>query len=78
MKNCREVAEALFAFVEGVLEKAHCDGLSEHICRCPPCAALVETYRVTIRLTRRLPPAPMPPELVVRLSETVTKAAREA
>jgi hypothetical protein len=34
---------------------------------CPPCVVYVETYQATVRLTRRLPDAPPPPQVLHKL-----------
>jgi len=48
----------------------------EHLCRCPPCVTYVETYQVTVRLTRKLPRPALPPDLEQRL-RAVLERARE-
>jgi hypothetical protein len=65
--TCRELAELLFEYTQGELDPALCEHISRHLSDCPPCLAYMESYRITIQLTRRLPPAPMPPELAQRL-----------
>jgi anti-sigma factor RsiW len=65
--NCRQLAELLIDFVSGECcpeIRAH---IEEHLRRCPPCVVYVETYRLTIQMTRKLPPVPMPPQLAARL-----------
>src|SRR5262249_15902750 len=47
--------------------------LDGHLGVYPPCAALVETYRATVLLARRLPPIPMPPEALARLRQALTQ-----
>ncbi len=65
--DCRRLAELLFDFVSGELDDAGRAWLEEHMRECPPCVVHVETYRVTVRLTRALPPAALPPETERRL-----------
>lgn len=65
--NCRELAELLLDYVTGELSEEHSRLINEHLGCCPPCVTFLETYQVTIKLTRRLPPAPLPPELKKRL-----------
>jgi hypothetical protein len=69
--NCRELAELLIDYVQGELEPGLCEHISHHLTVCPLCEAFVSTYRITIQLTRRLPAAPMPPELAARLEEAM-------
>ena len=43
----------------------------------PIAAVPVETYRLTIQLTRKLPPVPMPPQLVERLKRVMEAECRK-
>ena len=65
--TCREVSEALIDYVAGELPAEVLDHLRRHLELCPPCVTYLETYQVTIRMTRTLPDAPPPPELLERL-----------
>jgi len=71
--DCCGLAEMLFDYVSGDLPDDQLTLLEEHLRRCPPCLVYVETYRVTIRLSRRLPERPMPPDLVQRLKSVLAK-----
>jgi hypothetical protein len=61
------MAEVLLDYVTGDLPPELCDLIRTHLCLCPPCVAYLETYQVTIRLSRQLPAAPPPPQLLERL-----------
>jgi len=74
MSTCRELAESLYELVSGEVAPERRTQLDRHLCHCPPCAALVETYQFTIRLVRKLPAAPMPPGLLARLERAVESA----
>jgi anti-sigma factor RsiW len=67
MITCRELADCLCDLVAGELPPPRRADVEQHLRVCPPCVALLESYQVTIRLARQLPPAPMPPRLVSRL-----------
>jgi len=69
--TCRELDELLFEYIQGELDSDLCQHISRHLSDCRPCVDYVETYRVTIQLTRRLPTAPLPPELAERLQEAL-------
>lgn len=71
MITCRELADALDDLVAGELPPARREVIEQHLHRCPPCVDLLEGYRLTIRLTRQLPPLPMSAELVARLQAAV-------
>lgn len=75
--NCRQLIELLLDFVAGELPPEHCHTVEQHLHCCPPCAAYLETYRLTIRLTRRLPCAPIPPELERRLRAALAEIRPE-
>jgi anti-sigma factor RsiW len=66
--TCRELAEHLLEYVAGELAADQRAYLEEHLRDCPPCVVYLETYELTIRITRRLPPCePLPPDLEQRL-----------
>ena len=65
--TCRKLAEVLLEYVAGELPPEQCDHIRRHLCECPPCVAYLETYELTIKLTRQLPPAPVPPQLLERV-----------
>jgi anti-sigma factor RsiW len=65
--TCRECAELLLEFLEGELNAEHCARIRRHLEDCPPCAIYIETYQITIRLTRQLPCGPLPPDVEQRL-----------
>jgi anti-sigma factor RsiW len=67
MITCRELVELLCDFVCDELSSEQRHMVEQHLCNCPPCVVYLETYQVTIRLTRQLPPAPMPDALIERL-----------
>jgi anti-sigma factor RsiW len=74
MSTCRELAETLYEFVAGEIAPHRHTELHQHLARCPPCAALVQTYRHTICLARGLRPTPMPPGLLSRLERALEGA----
>ena len=69
--TCRELDELLFEYIQGELDADLCQHISKHLTLCPHCVAYLESYRITIQLTRRLPAAPVPPELAERLQEAL-------
>jgi anti-sigma factor RsiW len=71
--DCRQLADLLYDFVSGELPDDRLALLEEHLRLCPPCLVYVETYRVTIRLTRKLPPVPMPADCERRLREVLAR-----
>jgi anti-sigma factor RsiW len=65
--TCRELAELLIDFVAGELPPEHHQRVEHHLECCPPCLTYLETYRMTIQVTRNLPCQPIPPELIEKL-----------
>lgn len=75
--NCRDVAELLIDFVSGELADEHRAHVELHLQCCPPCVTFIETYRLTIQLTRRLPCQQLPPELAQRLWAALQTGLKE-
>ena len=75
--NCRQLTELLIDFVSGELADELRVHIEEHLHACPPCVIYVETYRLTIQMTRKLPPVPMPPQLMERLKRVVETQCRQ-
>jgi hypothetical protein len=67
MMTCRECAELLLEFLNGELDGDLCERLQRHLEACPPCVTFVETYRITIAMTRKLPCGELPPDVAERL-----------
>jgi len=65
--TCRELADSLDDYLADDLPPERRRALAEHLGVCPPCVALMESYQLTIRLARQLPPASLPPGLLSRL-----------
>jgi anti-sigma factor RsiW len=73
MMTCRELAELLLDFVANELTEDQVTRIKEHLDRCPPCVALLATYRLTIHLTRQLPCKPLPVPCEQRLRAAVAE-----
>ena len=69
--TCREMIELLLDYCNEELDSALCQQLREHLDTCPPCVTYLETYQITIRVSRQLPPAPMPEHLMRRLQDAL-------
>lgn len=76
MITCRELAELLIDFLGDELPADHRRLIEEHLCGCTPCVTFVETYQITIRLTRKLPRPDLPAEFAQRLRRVLEHAAR--
>lgn len=71
MMNCRELTELLLDFIANELTREQAQRIQDHLDDCPPCVIILETYRVTIQLTRQLPCKPLPPSCEQRLRAAV-------
>lgn len=75
--KCRELAELLVDYIAGEVDPNLAQHIKEHLCECPPCVRFVDTYQVTVKLTRKLPMVAMPVELLQRLRQAVVEAQQE-
>lgn len=71
MMTCRELAEMLIDFVSGEMPPECRLRCEEHLRRCQNCDVYVQTYRVTICLSKQLPKQTLPPEVVDRLKASL-------
>jgi len=65
--TCRELSDILCDYVAGELTEEYCVSIRHHLEICPECLHFVETYQLTIQITRRLPPAPCPEHVIERV-----------
>ncbi len=71
--DCRQLCELLFDYVNDDLSEERRAVLEAHLKVCPPCVVHLETYRITITLSRKLPCRPMSPECERRLREALAR-----
>jgi anti-sigma factor RsiW len=74
--TCRQLAETLLEYLCGDLPPEQCDHIRRHLCECPPCAVYLETYELTIKLSRQLPAAPVPPQLLERVRAALAEGGQ--
>lgn len=77
MMTCRQCAELLLEFLGGELDAELCQRMREHLGNCPCCVTYVQTYQITIQLTRQLPCSELPPDVARRLLDGIRKCAEE-
>jgi len=78
MMTCSELAGLLDDYVGRELAEERRATADGHLARCPSCVALLESYQITIQLTRRLPCHPLPSPLVVRLEALLSHLPAES
>jgi anti-sigma factor RsiW len=71
--DCTQLADLLLDYVSGELPEDRRELLETHLKACPPCYIHVQTYKVTITLTRKLPCRELPAEVERRLREAVAR-----
>jgi anti-sigma factor RsiW len=71
--DCSQLADLVFDFVAGDLPDDRRELLEAHLEACPPCTVHVQTYRVTITLSRKLPCRALPPEVEQRLRDVLAR-----
>jgi DNA-directed RNA polymerase specialized sigma24 family protein len=76
MLTCREFSELLLAFVAGELTEEDVQRIKDHLNICPPCVVILNTYRLTIQLTRQLPPSPWTPAREQRLLAALSQQSQ--
>jgi anti-sigma factor RsiW len=75
--TCRDLAELLIDYVADELPAEQAEHIRQHLADCSHCVCYIETYRLTIRLTRQLPAVEPPQELLERLRAAVEQNDRE-
>ena len=69
--TCREFAELLDDFVSGDLPADKRQLADGHLQECPPCIVFLNTYQLTILISRKLPSIPLPAALEGRLRTAI-------
>src|SRR5262249_13864043 len=76
--NCHDLVDRLIDYVSGELSADEIEDIRRHLDTCPPGVYYVETYQLTIKLTRRRPGEPAPPTLLARLRAAAQQPESEA
>ena len=74
MLTCRQIAELLYEYLTGEMPAERARELEMHLTGCVDCYRYLDQYRKVIALGQKLPPEPMPDELVRRLRSMVGPA----
>jgi anti-sigma factor RsiW len=75
--DCRQLCDLVFEYVSGELSADRRELLEAHLKVCPPCVIYVETYRLTISLSRKLCCRSLSPECEKRLRDALARECRE-
>lgn len=66
---CQQVVEMISDYLEGALPASERRRLDHHLAGCPHCSAYLAQMRETLRLTGRLVPADLSPEMQREFSD---------
>ncbi len=66
---CRQIVEMVTDYLEGVLSRRDRRRFEHHLAGCPHCTAYLAQMRATLRLTGRLVPEDLSPEMQQELGE---------
>jgi anti-sigma factor RsiW len=66
---CQQVVELVTAYLEGALSRSERRRLEKHLAGCPHCTEYLAQIRETIRLTGRLTPEDLTPQMRSDLTE---------
>jgi anti-sigma factor RsiW len=71
--TCREMVELLLDFLDNSLPPEQRAELEHHLRACPPCIAFIESYKLTVQVTRKVcsRPQELPPHLACRLRDAL-------
>ena len=75
--HCHQLQQLLVDYLDGEMDRKTRRDLEEHLKDCIPCQQFIETYKTTIKITKKVEPAEMPLELKDRLRTFIKKIATE-
>ncbi len=75
--NCGAVIRELSAYLDGELDGSVRAELERHLEHCEDCRIVVDTTRLTIRITCDSKPVPLPAEVRDRLHAALAKRLRQ-
>ncbi len=72
--TCRELVDLILDYIDEALEADRKDLFDVHLTGCKNCVVYVETYRLTVKVSRALPKCgPVPPTLEQRFKAALAK-----
>jgi len=75
--HCHQVQQLLVDYLDGDLDRKTSRDLEDHLKDCVPCRQFIDTYKTTIKITKKVEPAEIPIELKDRLKSFIRKIATE-
>lgn len=69
--HCGEVLADLTEHLDGRLRLDRAERIDEHLTGCAECRRLLDAVTAAVRVVRRLPEEPLPPEVEERLLEAL-------
>ncbi len=77
MRTCLELVELLMDFVSDQIPPEKRGIIGQHLACCSPCSAYIESYRILVGISRRLPIAPLPFQREQRLQAVLQESDNE-
>jgi len=74
---CKEVVELVTDYLEGALPRSERRRVDYHLARCPLCTTYLAQMRETLRLTGRLVPEDLSPEMQREFEDLYRKVESE-
>lgn len=75
---CQQVVELISDYLEGALSTGERRRIEHHLAGCPHCSAYLAQMRETLRLTGRLVPEDLTPEMQQEFSEVYRRWRSES
>ncbi|HSR50583.1 MAG TPA: zf-HC2 domain-containing protein [Acidobacteriota bacterium] len=75
--TCREAIDFLIDYVQGEMPPKQAEVFEEHLDRCPPCQAYLETYREAVRMGKEVckeDRQPIDPHLAQAILDAIRKS----
>lgn len=76
MKTCKELCEQLSDYLDGSVGERECRLIEEHLGKCPPCALMYESLRITVSICEKGVSDEVPQDVRSRLKNFLRKHCR--
>lgn len=79
--TCRELVDFLMDYLANELPESEAREFEEHLRACPSCLSYLESYRITVQLSKRLcefDDEPVPKDVPEELVQAILRSRRQA
>lgn len=77
-KRCPDTVRVLSRFLEGEIDSSACERMEEHVRGCRRCGMACDALQVSLRSCRRWGNAPIPPDMRMRIRDSIRLVVSEA